>query len=120
MIWGGFEPTPPRPGSLDDCMARGFDTDSVKHDRATPEPLSPEWQDALDRSIEIVRHLRCGVEDCGEIRCDRCDERMTCTGPEPRACGTTCADCPCDCQGCLDQRADMRADLLQQLERESR
>ena len=29
ILAGQWEPTPPRPGSLDDCMARGFDTDSA-------------------------------------------------------------------------------------------
>lgn len=53
----------------------------------------------------------CGVVDCGHVFCDRCGERMTCTGPEPRACGTTCADCPCDCTSCLQVRHELRADL---------
>lgn len=118
MIWGGYEPTPPRAGSLDDCQARGFDVDSVKHDRVPPEPLSPEWQAALDRALEIVKHLRCGVEDCGERRCDTCDERMTCTGPEPRACGATCVDCPCSCDTCLMVREEYRAELMHQIEKE--
>ena len=60
----------------------------------------------------------CDVPDCG-TRCDRCDERMTCTGPEPRACGVTCGDCPCPCRACLDQREDMRAELLATLAREA-
>lgn len=118
ILHSDWQPTPPRPGSVDDALSRGFDPDSLKHDRATPEPLDDEWQAALDGALEIVRHMRCGVVDCGEIRCDTCSERMTCTGPEPRACGTTCADCPCDCQGCLDQRQDLRDDLLRQLERD--
>ena len=60
----------------------------------------------------------CGVEDCGEIRCDRCGERMTCLGPEPRACGTTCADCPCSCPTCFQVREEMRAELLHQIDGE--
>lgn len=112
-----YEPTPPRAGSYDDALARGFDVDSVRHDRSTPEPLTPEWQDALDRSLEIVRHMRCGVEDCGQIRCPRCDERMTCAGPEPRACGT-CVDCSCDCPTCFQVREEMRAELLHRIEKE--
>lgn len=115
-----WEPTPPRPGSLDDATARGFDPDSVRHDRATPEPLTPEWQAALDGAVEQARHLRCGVEDCGEVRCWDCDERMSCQGPEPRACGTTCCDCRCECTACLRAREDMRDELLNLLERESR
>lgn len=57
---------------------------------------------------------------CGEERCDRCNERMceTC-GPEPRACGVTCADCPCDCQACLDRRQDERDELLATMAREA-
>lgn len=111
MIWGDYEPTPPRAGSLDDALSRGFDVDSVKHDRATPEPLTPEWQDALDRSLEIVRHMRCGVEDCGEIRCDSCDERLMCTGPEPAiTCEghTLCTDCAQgnQCMWCKAARAE--------------
>lgn len=56
-----------------------------------------------------------------QTRCDRCDERMCSDfGPEPRACGTTCADCPCDCTACLLEREDMRAELADQIERENR
>lgn len=60
-----------------------------------------------------------GCERCG-TRCDVCDDRM-CErwGPEPRACGTTCDECPCDCTACLDRRADERAELLRQIEKES-
>ena len=59
-----------------------------------------------------------GCEDCGE-RCDTCQDRM-CShwGPEPRSCGTTCGDCPCDCTACWDARIDLRAELLRQIERE--
>lgn len=66
-----------------------------------------------------MNDLACDITDCGEIRCDTCDERMTCLGPEPRACGVTCADCPCSCTSCLLQRQDMREDLLNRLERDS-
>lgn len=62
----------------------------------------------------------CDVTDCGIARCDSCNERMTCLGPEPRACGVTCGDCPCSCTACLDQRADMREELINQLERDAR
>lgn len=59
-----------------------------------------------------------GCTQCGE-RCDRCDDRMCSQwGPEPRACGTTCADCPCSCTACLDARADRAADTLRHIERE--
>lgn len=67
-----------------------------------------------------MNDVACNITDCGEIRCDRCDERMTCLGPEPRACGVTCADCPCSCASCLLQRQDMREELTNQLEKESR
>ena len=54
---------------------------------------------------------------CAEgARCDDCGDRMCAEfGPEPRACFVTCADCPCSCAACLDQRADLRADLLHKL-----
>lgn len=54
---GDWEPTPPRPGSLDDAMARGFDPDTARLPDSN-EPLDAEWQGALDRSLEIVRALR--------------------------------------------------------------
>lgn len=59
-------------------------------------------------------------ETCGE-RCDRCQER-TCSlfGPEPRACGVTCADCPCDCAACTAAREDARNDLLHRIQGENR
>lgn len=121
MIWGGWEPTPPQPGSLDDAMARGFDPTTASLPDNT-DPLGDEWQHALDRSLEIVAHLKaddCGVPGCGVIRCDRCDERMVCVGPEPRACGTTCVDCDCSCDTCLMVREEMRAELQCKIERES-
>jgi hypothetical protein len=62
--------------------------------------------------------LACDVVDCGEIRCWTCNERMTCLGPEPRVCGVTCTDCPCDCTGCLQVREELRAELAWQIERE--
>lgn len=62
----------------------------------------------------------CDITDCGQIRCQDCDERMTCHGPEPRACGVTCDACPCDCTACLRRREDMRDELLNQLDREAR
>ena len=115
MIWGGYDESF---GRLDDAMMRGFDPDTARLPD-NGEPLTPEWQGALDRSIEIVRHLRCGVEDCGERRCDRCDERMTCTGPEPRACSTTCCDCECSCPTCFQVREEMRAELLRKIQEEA-
>lgn len=66
-----------------------------------------------------THHDACDITDCGEIRCSECEERMTCLGPEPRACGMTCADCPCDCQACLDRRQDERDELLATLAREA-
>ena len=114
------EPLPERPRNRDEAADRGFDPESIRHDRVTPEPLSPEWQQALDQANETVRHLRCGVEDCGNRRCWDCGERMTCLGPEPRACGVTCVACSCSCTACLQVREELRADLLHQIEREGR
>jgi hypothetical protein len=66
--------------------------------------------------IEQPEPIDCGVTDCGNRRCEGgCDERMACTGPVPRACGTVCVDCPHDCQTCADQRADECADLLHKI-----
>lgn len=114
-------PLPERPQNIDEARDRGFDPESVTHDRVTPEPLDDVWQKALDASIAAAHERRydCEVADCGEVRCDSCSERMTCLGPEPRICGTTCADCPCDCSGCLSVRQDLRDELLRQLEREA-
>jgi hypothetical protein len=116
-------PLPEHPGSRDEANDRGFDPDSIRHDRVTSEPLDDEWQAALEGSIEAARHLRedvCHVPSCGTVHCGTCGERLMCTGPEPRACGVTCVDCPCSCGKCIEAREDMRADLLHQLERESR
>lgn len=121
MIWGGWEPTPPRPGSLDDAMARGFDPDSARLPDSN-EPLNAEWQEHLSWAIRAGFHRRDPelIDDRCGIRCDRCDERMCAIdGPEPRACGVTCADCSCDCQKCTAAREDMRAELRRQIEREA-
>lgn len=120
MIWGGYEPTPPRPGSLDDALARGFDTDSVKHDRV-PVEVTDNMRALVAASLVNAQHRRDPdlVDDrCGD-RCHRCNERMCAVdGPEPRACVTTCVDCPCDCPTCFKVREEMRADLMHQIEKE--
>lgn len=77
---------------------------------------------AFAAEVEAAREAAhaewCG-ESCGE-RCDTCQERMCATnGPEPRACGLTCGDCPCSCMSCEDQRRDLRAELEAQIEREA-
>lgn len=43
---------------LDRAHDRGFDRDSLEHDKVTPEPLTPEWQSALDGAIAQARALR--------------------------------------------------------------
>src|SRR5690349_6276377 len=112
MIHAGW-PLPERPGSLDAALDRGWDPKAAEHDRVTPEPLGEDWQTWLDRSVVAAKHRRelDGDDRCG-TRCDRCDDR-TCQidGPELRACGVTCVDCPCSCTACERQREDMRADL---------
>lgn len=56
-----------------------------------------------------------------DVRCDDCGERMCQTnGPDPRACGVTCADCPCSCTRCRDARWDAEIDAANQYERELR
>lgn len=67
ILAGQWEPTPPRTGSLDDCTARGFDTDSAKWDRVTPEPLDETWQAALDGAIAEARRLR--ARRCAHPHC---------------------------------------------------
>lgn len=63
-------------------------------------------------------------DSCAEgARCDNpeCGERMCSDfGPEPRVCGTTCADCPCNCQGCLDVRDDLAMELACEIERDAK
>ena len=105
------EPLPERPRNRDEADDRGFDPESARHDRVMPEPLSAEWQEALDNANAAARHLHdntCGVPSCGVLRCGTCDERLMCTGPEPavNTCGAhdnECVDCngvnPCrDCK----------------------
>lgn len=115
-----FEPTPPRPGSLDDAQARGFDTDSVNHDRV-PVEVTAEMRALVAGSLLSIRHRRdneLADDHCGE-RCEKCWDRMCAVnGPEPRACATTCTDCPCSCPTCFKVREEMRADLQRHIERE--
>lgn len=118
-----WEPAPPRPGSLDDCMERGFDPATPECDRVTPEPLDEKWQEWLDQSVRAAQHRREPTfedERCG-TRCDGCDER-TCAlyGPELRACGVTCAECPCDCTACQRQKDDLHAEVIRMIERDTR
>lgn len=121
MIWGGYEPTPPRPGSFDDCQARGFDTDSVRHDRV-PVEVTADMRALVAGAFQSLSHRRQDelMDDrCGE-RCEKCWDRICAVyGPEPRACTTTCTDCPCDCPTCFKVREELRADLQHQIEREA-
>ena len=57
ILAGQWEPTPPRPGSLDDCMARGFDTDSVRWDRM-PVETDPELAALLSRQAQEIQAMR--------------------------------------------------------------
>lgn len=102
---------------LDDAIDRGFDPgeDYGRQPVADPDaPLSPR----------IVRWVHQGspegCQDCGE-RCDTCDDRM-CShwGPEPRACGTTCGDCPCSCTSCAEAAQDRQDDRAYEIARDSR
>ena len=123
MILGNWwEPTPPRPGSLDDAQARGFDPESVKHDRVTPEPLDETWQQWLDGAVTAAKHRRevGGDDRCG-TRCWTCDDRMCAIdGPEPRACGVTCVECRCDCTACQRTKDDLHAEVVRMIERDTR
>lgn len=105
-----------------EALDRGWDPESIKHDQMAPEPLTPEWQTMIEAAITTAKHLAQEEDDyrCG-TRCDRCDERMCAIdGPEPRACGVTCADCPCSCLACLEAQAELRAEVAEQIERDSR
>ncbi len=123
MTAARFANTPPEPyrSKLDDAHDRGF---APHRDDLLPiaEHLLPgDGVDALAvfaAEVEAARHT-CDVPACG-TRCHDCDERMTCMGPDARACGVTCWTCPCDCTACLRQREDMCDELLSQLEREAR
>lgn len=120
MILAGF-PLPERPQSRDEANDRGFDPDSAKHDRVTPEPLDEEWSTWLDRSVVAAKHRRDpeNVDDRCGTRCWTCDERMCALdGPEPRACGVTCTTCACDCTACLRARDELRADLQHRIQGE--
>lgn len=115
--------TPEHTNSRDEAYSRGFDPDSAQHDRVAVEP-NPQLLAGLRGQAATIRQIReddrhwptCGNHD---TRCDRCDERLCALdGPEPRACGTTCVDCPCDCTTCVHVQQDMRADLMHRIEKE--
>ena len=67
----------------------------------------------------MTHHPACDIPDCGNRRCNDCGERMTCLGPEPRACTTTCVDCSCSCDTCVHVAQDIRADVLHKIQKES-
>lgn len=121
IIWGRYIDEPPY-SKLDLAISAGFDPGEDYNQPAPAHLRPPAGVDALAvfaAQVEAARaHLDCGVEDCGNRRCDTCGDRMACTGPEPRACGVSCCDCPCDCTACLQARDDMRADLLHRIEGE--
>lgn len=101
----GFDPHP------DDLLP------PAAHLMAAPgvEPLS-----AFAACVEAARHVNTCQPCADTLRCDVCHDRMCDEfGPEPRACGTTCGDCPCDCTGCIDARNDLRAELQRQLEKDA-
>lgn len=59
----------------------------------------------------------CGVTDCGTRRCQTCDERLACTGPEPVAVAcpahdNECADCAASnpCHDCRMERMTAAAE----------
>lgn len=120
MILAGF-PLPERPQSRDEADDRGFDPKSAEHDRLTPDPLDERWETWLNDSVRAAQHRREPTfEDdrCG-TRCDTCDER-TCAiyGPELRACGVTCCDCPCSCTACQRTKEDLHAEVVRMIERD--
>ena len=82
--------------------------------------VEAQGMDPSDGVTRIEWRYLDDCEPCAEgARCDDCGERMCADfGPEPRACGTTCADCPCDCSACMDVRADLAMELTWQVERE--
>lgn len=101
--------------------------DLHRDDLSQPVMAVDEW-DTLPRDhptkVNVAHHEHdtssLGCRSCGE-RCDDCGDRMCDEfGPEPRACGTTCADCPCNCEGCLDVRADLAMELASEIERDAR
>lgn len=65
----------------------------------------------------MIRHSAlptCHVDDCGNRSCDRCGERLMCTGPEPAITCTAhieCVDCEADntCRDCATVRRITRA-----------
>jgi hypothetical protein len=103
------------PFPLDRAINAGFDPGGDYGSQPVAAPGTP-----LPLSVVRWNHQGSveGCEACG-VRCDTCDDRM-CEqwGPEPRACGTTCVDCPCDCTTCRHVREDMRADLMHQIAKE--
>lgn len=103
-----MSPLPERPQTWDEAHDRGWEPDSVRHDRATPEPLSPEWQAALDGAIEDARRLRARV-----VQCARYDCRTSLTEGDAVMCphgATFCHDCTWEeaCPSCAnDERRDI-------------
>lgn len=115
-------PLPERPRNLDEALDRGYDPHAPTFDHVTSEPLDQEWQGALEGSLMNAEHRR--DDDLNDPRCGArcwvCDDRMCAVyGPEPRACGTTCADCPCDCTSCLRVRHELRAAVMAQVAKEA-
>lgn len=111
-------PLPETPRSRDEADDRGFDPKSAEHDRVTPEPLGEEWQAWLDGSVRAAQHRRDPemVDDRCGTRCWDCQERMCAIdGPEPRACGVTCADCKCSCTACERTQQEMRAEVARKV-----
>ena len=119
MIWGGYDESF---GRLDAAQMRGFDPDSVQHDRA-PVEVTAEMRALVGAALMNVRHRRQDdlMDDhCGERCQGDCGERMCAVyGPEPRACTTTCVDCDCSCDTCLMVREEMRAELMHQIQKEN-
>lgn len=106
----------------------GLEEHNSKLDRAINAGFDPgedygsQPVDPTNITPAVARHnhqgATVGCDQCG-VRCDRCDDRMCARwGPEPRACGTTCVECPCDCTTCQHVREDMRADLMHQIAKE--
>lgn len=122
--WADAARDMPHLSRRDLAHAAGFDP---HRDDNAPRPAHLDlaaddpWMVALTASVVEARALEAVCEPCADnSRCDTCQDRMCAEmGPEPRACGLTCCDCPCDCQGCRDARIDLRAELQRQLEKDA-
>lgn len=110
------------PSRFDAAIDRGYEPSPDLWQPPRTDVDLGDWQEPFDASVRAFAHVRDneGEDDRCGVRCDDCGDRMCAIdGPEPRTCGTTCVDCPCDCTTCVRAAQDIRADVMRKIEKES-